>query len=107
MKYTLLDKQKDIAMENYNYFLIKIVFKVLFIFFKISILLIVNQFFNSIILSLLCIFFIILSIYSMFYNIKKYYYILNDIKKTLNYTETYIIIDFKSYSIKKIFSYSK
>ena len=107
MKYILLDKQKEIAIKNYNYFFKKFVFKTLINIFEISLVLIINQFLDIIIFGLLCYIFIIVSIYSMFYNIKKYYSILSEIINTLNITDLYIFVDYRTNFIKKAFDYER
>lgn len=107
MKYTLLEKQKKIAKDNYNYFLVKLIFKILFILLKLSLILIIYSLIDNIIFNLFVILYIVASIFSIVYNLVKYYYILNEIKLSLNMDNSFLVIDFRNDIIKKVFSYGK
>lgn len=107
MNYTFFEKQKTSAKENYNYFLEKLFFKIFIILFKVSIILIVRSILEYTIVDILCIIYIISSIYNTYIIINKYSYILTDIKKTLNYTNSYYIINLNGNFFKKVLNYGK
>jgi len=107
MKYSFFDKQKLHAKENYNYFFMKMVFKIILTSFKISTILIFRQIVNNYIINIFTIIFIIFLIYNICENIIKYNKILKDIKKTLNINDLYIEIDLRGNLLKKVLNYGK
>lgn len=107
MNYTFFDKQKIEAKSNYNYFIMRMIFKVLLISFKLSFALILSQLFNNIIIKIFSLIYVASSIYNIYFNIRKYNKILKDIKETININNSYIEIDFSGNLLKKVINYGK
>lgn len=107
MKYTFLDRQKNIAKKNYNYFVSSMICKVLFLCFKISFVLILNQIFNFLVVNILCFIYILSIIYSIYKVIVNYNFLLKDIRNTLNMDNFSFEIDLNFSFIKKVFTYGK
>jgi len=77
------DKQIENAKNNYNYFFIKLLFCVLKIIFKLSIVLIISGIFDFIVINIMTICFTFYSLYEIYRLCTYYTNIINDIKKTL------------------------
>ena len=89
-----LDKQIRIAKDNYNYFFMRLLFSILKIIFKLSIVLLTSSIFNYLIINIIVLLYVFYSIYQLYYVIKYYTSIINDIKNTLGYNEYCFEIDF-------------
>ncbi|MBQ8193026.1 MAG: hypothetical protein IJZ46_03035 [Bacilli bacterium] len=107
MKYTFLENQKNIAKKNYNYFITCMIYKVLFLSFKLSFVLILNQIFNFLIFNVLCILYVLFIIYSIYKVIVNYNFLLKDIRNTLNLDYISFELDLNFSFIKKVFTYGK
>lgn len=105
-----LDKQIKIAKENYNYFFMKLIFGILSIIFKLSIMLLISSIFNYVIINIIALIYTIYSFYNIV-NICKYYFsIINDIKNTLGYSDLAFEIDFSLFDnniFKGVVKYGK
>ena len=94
MKNNFFDKQVSTARENYNYFFIKLVFSILKIVFKLSIILLVSCIFNYSIINIIALIYTIHLLFEISYVIRYYSDIIGDIKKTLKYNDLSFEIDF-------------
>ncbi len=93
--YSFFKKQLDLAKENINYFLTKIIVKILEFLFKISICLIINGIINNIYSNIICILFISYTSYNFLKVIINYRNIIFDIKNTLKIKNFYFEIDMR------------
>ena len=78
MDKTYLEEQLKIARENYNYFFMKMIVKVLQVCFKLASMLLISEIFNYTIINIIA---------------TNYKYIIEDIKKTLKIKEISFEID--------------
>lgn len=104
------DKQIRTAKDNYNYFFMKLIFGILNIIFRLSIMLLISIIFNYTIINIIALIYTVYSFYNIV-NICKYYFnIINDIKDTLGYSDLYFEIDFSLFDnniFKGVVKYGK
>lgn len=98
MNKSFFEKQKENAYNNYSYFIVKMIVRVLQICFKLSIVLIISEIFNYLTINIIALIYTIISIYSIYNIIDNYKYILNDIKNTLNLKKFTFEVDLSTIS---------
>ena len=87
------DKQVKLAYDNYNYFFMKMIVKILQISLKLAIVLLISEIFNYTFVNVIALIYTIISIYSMYETICNYKYIIMDIKNTLGYDNISFEVD--------------
>lgn len=95
MENIFLNKQFNNAKDNYTYFFIKLVFSILQIFFKLSIMLLLSTILNNFFINIITLIYTFYSLYNISYTVNYYSSIMNDIKNTLGYEELSLEIDLK------------
>ena len=93
MDKTYLEEQLKIARENYNYFFMKMIVKVLQVCFKLASMLLISEIFNYTIINIIAIIYTIISLISIYDIITNYKYIIEDITKTFKIQEISFEID--------------
>ena len=78
-----LNKQFNISNNNYNYFFAKMIVSIFKLVFKIATVLIINQFFDYLIINIICLIVVLDLIYDIYKTYNSYTYIMNDIKNTI------------------------
>jgi len=110
MQNNFLEAQFKLAEENYNYFIMRMIIKVLQVCFKLSIALLISQILNYTIINIIILIYTLFSLYKIYYITNYYNNIINDIKETLNTKELSLVIDLEYISddlIKGITYYGK
>lgn len=105
-----LERQLIEAKNNYNYFFMKMVIKVLQICFKLASILLISEIFNYTIINILAIIYTIISLFNIYDTISNYKFIIEDIKNTLKIKELSFEIDLNVISsnlFKGILNYGK
>lgn len=95
MENIFLNKQLIDAKENYAYFFVKLVFSIMQIFFKLSIMLLLSTILNNIFINIITLLYTFYSLHNVSYTINYYSSVMNDIKNTIGYDELYLEIDLK------------
>lgn len=98
MNKTFIDKQIIEAKENFNYFFMKMIVKILQSSFKLAIILLLYSIFNYTMVNIICLIYTIYTMYSIYNIINKYNDIMMDIKETLKYENICYEIDFNMIS---------
>jgi len=94
-----LEKQFRDAKDNYNFFFVKLVFDILKILVKLSIILLISSIFNYFIVNIIVFIYIFYVIFNI-YNLSNYYFgIISDIKETMGYSDLSFEIDFSLINI--------
>lgn len=93
MNKSYFNNQKVIAYDNYNYFIMRMIVKVIQCILKISIILLISGILNYTFINIIAFVYTIISIYSIYLIICNYKYIIMDIKNTLNYQDLSFVID--------------
>lgn len=107
---SLLDKQKEAAKNNFNYFFMIMIVKVIKVLTILACVLLINQILDILIINIITLIFTICSIIIIYKIVDNYNYILNDIKNTFKDIDFSIIIDtnvMKNYLSKKVVKYGK
>lgn len=105
-----LDKQIREAKDNYNYFFIKLIFGILKIIFKLTVVLLISNIFNYTIINIIAIFYTFYSIYDISSTCKYYFNIINEIKNTLGFNNLVFEIDLNLINrsfVKSVVKYGK
>lgn len=93
MNKSFFDKQVKLAYDNYNYFFMKMIVKILQISLKLATVLLISEIFNYTFVNVIALIYTIVSIYSMYETICNYKYIIMDIKNTLGYDNISFEVD--------------
>lgn len=104
------NNQKIIAYDNYNYFVMVMVVKVIIYLLRLSIVLIISSIFNYLLINIITIIYTIISIFWVYEVISNYKYIINDIRYTLDYDGLSFEIDLSVITngiFKGLISYGK
>lgn len=110
MNKTYFNNQKIMAYDNYNYFIMKMIVKIIICTLKLSIMLVISGIFNYLFINIIVIIYAIISIFKVYKIIYNYKYIISDIKNTLNYETLSFEIDLNVVTnniFKGIISYGK
>ena len=110
MNKTYFNNQKITAYDNYNYFIMKMIVKVIICTLKLSIMLVISSIFNYLLINIIAIIYTIISIFKVYEIIYNYKYIINDIKNTLDYQSISFEIDLNAITnniFKGLISYGK
>ncbi len=110
MNKTYFNNQKLIAYDNYNYFVMKMIVKVIIYLLRLSIMLIISSIFNYLFINIIAIIYTIISIFWVYEVISNYKYIINDIRYTLDYGDLSFEIDLSVITnsiFKGLISYGK
>lgn len=104
------NNQKIMAYDNYNYFIMKMIVKIIICTLKLSIMLVISGIFNCLFINITAIIYTIISIFKVYEIIYNYKYIISDIKNTLNYETLSFEIDLNVVTnniFKGLISYGK
>lgn len=93
MQNNYLNKQIDIARNNYNYFFMQMITKIFIVLLRLSIILLISGVFNYTIINIIAIVYTIISIYRIVFITSNYKYIIEDIKDTLGFKDLSFEID--------------
>ncbi len=110
MNKSYFDKQVRLAYDNYNYFFMKMIVKILQISLKLACVLLISGIFNYTFINIIALIYTIISIYSMYETICNYKYIIMDIKDTLGFENVSFEIDLNYISnniFKGLLNYGK
>lgn len=110
MNKSYFDKQVRLAYDNYNYFFMKMIVKILQISLKLACILLISGIFNYTFINIIALIYTIISIYSMYETICNYKYIIMDIKDTLGFENVSFEIDLNYISnniFKGLLNYGK
>lgn len=91
---SLLDRQILKAKDNFNYFFMIMISKILRLLVILALILLISQIINITFIYQMVVILILLSFYKIFQIIKYYTYILEDIRSTLPHENIYYVIDF-------------
>lgn len=94
-----LEKQFRDAKDNYNYFFVKLVFDILKILVKLSIMLLISSIFNYVIINIIVLVYTFYAIYNIYSLCNYYFDIIYDIKNTIGYSDLSFEIDFSLINI--------
>lgn len=97
-----MDKQKIEAKMNFNYFLIILIVKICKVILLLATILLIDQVFDTLIINIITLIFVITSFFIVYKIIGKYNYILNDIKNTFNSEDFYLTVNTDVINNKKI-----
>jgi len=95
-----LEKQFRDAKDNYNYFFVKLVFDIMKIFVKLSVMLFISSIFNYVFVNIIVLLYVFYAIYNIYFLCNYYFDIINDIKDTMGYNDLSFEIDFSLINIK-------
>ena len=90
----ILDKQFRDAKYNYNYFFMRLIFSIFYVFFKFTCILFLSSIFNYLIINIISLIYAIYSLYLIYRLCSYYFNIIDDIKNTLGYNKYFFEIDF-------------
>lgn len=105
-----IDNQLETARYNYNYFIMKMIIRILQVCFKLSCILLISDIFNYIIINIITIIYTIISLFSIYNIIINYNNIIEDIRTTLGIDKLSFEIDVNVISnnlFKGFLSYGK
>lgn len=105
-----LEKQFRDAKDNYNYFFVKLIFDILKVIAKLSIILLISSIFNYIIVNIIALIYTFYTICNIYYLCNYYMGIIYDIKDTMGYSDLSFEIDFSLINInylKGVLKYGK
>lgn len=105
-----LQNQLETAKYNYNYFIMKLIIKILQASFKLSIILLISSIINNPLLNILSYMYIILTIFNIYNIITNYKNLIEDIKTTLKIDKITFEIDINAISnnlFKGMINYGK
>ena len=93
MNNSFLEKQINVAKDNFNYFFMKMITKIIKLFIVFTCILLINQFFDTLFMNIITLLFTLIFIFRVYKIIDEYTYILNDIKNTFIDIEFPFIVD--------------
>lgn len=105
-----INNQLETAKYNYNYFIMKMIIRILQECFKLSCVLLISDIFNYIIINIITIIYTIISLFSIYNIIINYNNIIEDIRTTLGIDKLSFEIDVNVISnnlFKGFLSYGK
>ena len=105
-----IEKQFRDAKDNYNYFFVKLIFDILKVFVKLSIMLLISSIFNYTIVNVIVLIYTIYALYNIYSLFNYYFGIISDIKDTLGYSDLSFEINFSLINInylKGVLRYGK
>lgn len=105
-----INNQLETARYNYNYFIMKMIIRILQVCFKLSCILLISDIFNYIIINIITIIYTIISLFSIYNIIINYNNIIEDIRTTLGIDKLSFEIDVNVISnnlFKGFLSYGK
>ena len=105
-----INNQIETAKYNYNYFIMKMIIRILQVCFKLSCILLISGIFNYTIINIIAIIYTIMSLFSIYDIVINYKYILDDIANTLGIKKFSFEIDLNVISndlFKGMISYGK
>ena len=88
-----INNQLETARYNYNYFIMKMIIRILQVCFKLSCILLISDIFNYIIINIITIIYTIISLFSIYNIIINYNNIIEDIRTTLGIDKLSFEID--------------
>lgn len=110
MKNSYIDVQKNNAINNINFFFMKMIIKILQVFIKLAFVLMISEIFNYTIVNIIALIYTFISIYNIYEISGNYIYIIRDIRNTLNIKNISFEIDLNTISnnlFKGILSYER
>ncbi len=106
----MLNKQKNDAKNNFNYFFMSMIIKIFKCLVFLLSFLLINLIFDILVINIITLIFTIYTIFKIYGIVDEYNYILNDIRNTFNKEEFNFIIDYdylKNNLFKGILNYEK
>ena len=110
MHNSFLEGQKKNAQDNFNYFFMIMIVKVIKILIILACILLINQIFDTLVINIITLILTVCSILSIYKIVDDYNYILNDIRNTFKDIDFNFNIDIniiKNYLYKKVEKYGK